>query len=399
MDIRSSRRVFMSSLAGCMMLRAGQDHAIRLLGVPQGGLQPQAAVDANGVIHIVYLYGDPAAADIGYVRIRPDGGFSSPVRVNSQPGSAIAIGTVRGAHLAIGKSGSVHVAWNGSSTAEPKGKRGTSPMLYTRLVRSRTSVGVLDERGNGFEPQRNLMTFTSGLDGGGTVAADPRGNVYVTWHGQGEREGRPTEGEQNRRVWLAYSSDGGKTFAAERAISPENLGACACCGMGALADDEGKLYVMYRSAREMVHRDMYLLMSSDLGRTFRAVNVQPWEIGACPMSTVSLARGNGGVLLAWETDKQVYFTSVDARTGAVGNRVPAPGAGNNRKHPSIAVNERGELLLAWTEGTGWKKGGSLRCQLFDTKGEPLTGAAAEVRVPAWDFGAAVVRGRSFAVVS
>jgi hypothetical protein len=41
--------------------------------------------------------------------------------VNSQPESAIAAGTIRGAQLAIGKAGRVHVAWNGSQNAEPVG--------------------------------------------------------------------------------------------------------------------------------------------------------------------------------------------------------------------------------------------------------------------------------------
>ena len=41
--------------------------------------------------------------------------------MNSQAGSAVAAGTIRGAHLALGRKGRVHVAWNGSGTALPKG--------------------------------------------------------------------------------------------------------------------------------------------------------------------------------------------------------------------------------------------------------------------------------------
>ena len=56
-----------------------------------------AIVHSSGVIHLIYLYGDPAAADIGYVRKNPgDSEFSPPIRVNNSPGSAIALGTVRG---------------------------------------------------------------------------------------------------------------------------------------------------------------------------------------------------------------------------------------------------------------------------------------------------------------
>ena len=69
---------------------------VKMVRVPDAGIQPQAAVDDKGVIHLIYFKGDPAKGDIFYVH-SADGGatFSAPVRVNSQPGSAIAIGTIR----------------------------------------------------------------------------------------------------------------------------------------------------------------------------------------------------------------------------------------------------------------------------------------------------------------
>ncbi len=42
---------------------------IELLRVPEGGLQPQVAVDARGTVHLVYLKGDPAACDVFYTRL------------------------------------------------------------------------------------------------------------------------------------------------------------------------------------------------------------------------------------------------------------------------------------------------------------------------------------------
>ena len=205
--------------------------------VPHGGIQPELAVGRDGVIHMVYFSGAPAAGDLFHVS-SADGGrtFSGPVRVNSQPNSAIATGTIRGAQVAAGADGRVHVAWNGSDAALPRGlanpktgRRG-SPMLYTR---SNTS-------GTAFEPQRNLMTHTFNLDGGGSLAADDAG-VYVAWHANDVKEG---EGEPSRRVWLSRSSDAGKTFAAETAAWPEPTGACGCCGMRLLTAGDGRQHLL-----------------------------------------------------------------------------------------------------------------------------------------------------------
>src|SRR5713226_1652259 len=104
---------------------------VELLKTPHGGIQPQAAIDGKGVLHLVYLKGDPGAADVYYVR-REAGkdGWSAPIRVNSRPGSAIAVGTIRGAQLALGRSGRVHVVWNGAG--QDDASLG-APILYTRM--------------------------------------------------------------------------------------------------------------------------------------------------------------------------------------------------------------------------------------------------------------------------
>ena len=178
--------------------------AIHVLRVPDAGIQPDVVVDAEGVLHLVYLAGPPGSADVFYTYSR-DGGqhFVPRVRVNSQPGSAIAMGTIRGAQVALGRDGRVHVVWNGSSTAEPKppvrqGQTPGAPLLYAGSLPGSTA----------FAPQRNLITATRHLDGGSSVAADEAGNVFVAWHANA-LDG--AEGEEARRVWLARSTDDGSS--------------------------------------------------------------------------------------------------------------------------------------------------------------------------------------------
>ncbi len=144
--------------------------------VPNSGIQPQIAIDGKGVLHLVYFSGDAAHGDLYYVRSADRGAtFSAPLKVNSHPGSAIATGNIRGAHVAIGRNGRVYVAWNGTyevdrpETRKPWMKH---PMLFARI----------NDAGTRFESERNLINAAYGLDGGGAIAADSEGDVYVFWH-------------------------------------------------------------------------------------------------------------------------------------------------------------------------------------------------------------------------
>ena len=353
--------------------------AVRTVRVPDGGIHPQAAVDAKGRVHLVYFKGEATAGDAFYVR-SDDGGatFAKPLRVNSQPGSVIVAGTVRGPHLALGRGDRPHVAWMGSGKAEPRlGKQ--APMLYARL----------GDAGDGFEPQRNVMTTRRGLDGGGSVAADADGNVYVAWHAPTDYP--PADGERDRRVWVARSTDDGKSFGAEAAVDPVPLGVCACCGMRAFAAGKGRVMILYRSAREMTSRDVQFLVSADGGRTFATAATDPWAIGRCVMSTFAAARGpNGDVWAAWETRDQIRLARLTAEGVKVTEPVDVPGNGPNRKHPSLAANGKGEWLVAWTEGTAWNRGGSVVWRLYKADGSPAGDVAGrEQGLPAWGVPAAV----------
>jgi hypothetical protein len=254
------------AIAALVILFVGNNEAatepgskVTVLRTPNGGIQPQAVADAKGALHLIYYKGEAGAGEIFYVR-REAGQerFSEPLRVNSQPGSAIAAGTVRGGQLALGKAGRVHVAWNGSGKSVG--------MLYARLNDARTA----------FEDQRDLMQQTDVLDGGGTVAADDVGNVYVAWHGN--VKGKPNETEGTRKVWIVRSTDEGKSFSKEAPANTQPTGACACCSTKAFVDSKGNLNLLYRSATAKVNRDIYLLSSKDKGTSFQSAIVHKWKV-------------------------------------------------------------------------------------------------------------------------
>jgi hypothetical protein len=369
--------------AGCALAfgpsvaAADRQDRVAVIATPGGGIQPQAVTDDGGIVHLVYFQGEPAHGDLFYVRSQPGTTeFSKPIRVNSQPGSAIAIGTIRGGQLAIGRKGRVHVAWNGSQQAAPPNPIKGSPMLYARL----------DANRGAFEPQRNLMHRSFYLDGGGSIGADRQGNVYVAWHAT---SADAREGEAGRRLWLARSRDEGATFAAEEPALATATGACACCGTKALVDRRGTLYVLYRAARGGTDRDMMLATSRDQGAHFQAASLQPWPISTCPMSSESLFETPSGVLAAWETKGQIAFASVDPQSLVAARPISPPGGGN-RKHPALAANADGDTIVVWAEDTGWQRGGSLVWRIFDRSGR-ATRAMGRVPdgIPVWSLPAVV----------
>ncbi len=368
------RRLLLSVLFGVTVGSCGRADVV-LRRLPGQAIQPQVALDQAGRLHLLVFRGEARAGDLYYTTSTDLGeSWARPVRVNSTPGSAIAAGNVRGGHLALGRDDRPHVSWMGSERAEPRGPGGAAPMLYTRLA----------DDGTRFEPERNVMQYATGLDGGGTVAADRDGRVYVVWHANPDGDG-----EQNRRVYVARSDDDGATFAREQPVNPPATGCCGCCSIRAFADPAGTLYINYRGARETVHRDAFLLVSTDHAASFAAQLVDEWEIGACPMSTSIFTAVGDTVLMTWEARGQVSAGRVDA-TAAVSNRLAAPGEPTGRRrYPVAARNRAGETLLAWAEGMAWQSGGAVCWQVFGPDGRPGDQRGRADGVPPWSLIAAV----------
>lgn len=349
--------------------------AVRIERLPGPGLQPQTIVTPDGTVHMIQLAGDPKASDILYRQRNSRGEWSEAITVNSQPGSAIAIGTIRGPQLALGRKGQVHVLWNGSHSAAQKSSNSGAPLWYARL----------HENGRGFSEQIDLSGKTHELDGGGSIAADDDGRVFVAWHASppGSR------GENQRQVFLAVSTNDGGLFAQERAISPAGTGACGCCGLTVLANAQAEVFLLFRTAPTSMQRDMAILLSSDHGTSFRTLLSDPWSITQCPMSSAGLTSSGNSTWAGWETTGQVRFAKVSGSDSTVQPRTFGPVKG--AKHPRIAVNKEGKTLLLWTEGTGWQRGGSFAWQVLDSKGEPSTEQGKQAGIPAWSFATAYAR--------
>jgi hypothetical protein len=352
---------------------------VAIIATPDGGIQPQASVAADGTLHLIYFKGDPAHGDVFYTKRGPrDADFLTAIRVNSVPGSAIATGSVRGGQIALGRNGRIHVAWNASQPVERDGAKVT-PMWYARL----------GDDGSSFEPQRAIGTHTKYLDGGGSVAADRSGRVFVVWHAAGTEDGEP-----HRRLYVALSHNDGRTFGPDEAYGVEG-GACGCCGIESIVDTKGRLQLLYRAAAANVQRDAMWLTVGDKAEPVR---LQEWQLPACPMTTFALTSRGNELVAAWETKQQIYSAILTPEGRHVSPARPMSGTGL-RKHPSVAVNAAGDTLYAWTEGTAWARGGTLAWELHNRSDAQVASQSGAGAVPVWSLVAAVARpDGSFAII-
>ena len=356
--------------AACGVFAPGA--SVETLRVPEGGRMPRVAVDAEGTVHLVYVRGTMSSANLFYVRRGSgDPAWSEPQRVNSKEFSVFGVGPVDGGQVALGLDNRLHVVWFQTEPVR---------FFYTR---SRSD-------GSGFEPQRDLLTHDEGgVEAGPAVASDSSGNVFVFWHAGAVEDAR-------RAVYLTASHDGGTTFEPPRRVSAEAEGACACCSLAAMSDAADSIYVSYRGAGDNVRRGQRLLTSTDHGRTFSDQLIHPWDLGACPVSTTELVPGPGGITVAWETEGQIYFADVDKLDALVS---PAETARFRRKNPALAVNSRGDTLLAWGDGPGFRSGGTLHWQVFDPAGR-AAGAqgTGDEPIPSGSTPAALVQDGRFLVI-
>ena len=308
---------------------------------------PHAAVDRDGTTHLMYFRGAMTGGDLLYVsRANGAPGWTTPIRINSEPRSAIGMGPMDGGDMALDVDESngarLHVVWFLNDPLR---------FVYTRSRKD----------GTGFEPQRVLLELGDEVvEARPSVTTDGLGQVFVAWHGATVEKAN----DANRAVFLMTSHDGGHSFEPPAVISRPTEGACGCCSLEALATDDA-VWVSYRGAGDDVRRGQRLLKSTDKGQGFVDELIQPWPIGACPVTTTTFARGPHTTRVAWETEGQVYFASVDDLSNAVS---PEGEARFRRKNPVIATNQGGETLFAWGDAPGYRAGGTLNWQLFDAAG-------------------------------
>ncbi|MBK8090559.1 MAG: exo-alpha-sialidase [Verrucomicrobiaceae bacterium] len=363
------KHILLSLLILPLALAAQVQVQVQVESLPEPGIQPQVIVTSTGLVHLVYLKGDSKACDIRYASRRADGGaWSAPITVNSEPRSAIAAGTIRGAQVALGKDGSVQVIWNGN-TGGKKDMMMRAPLLHARLPSGAKA----------FSAQQNLIGDTTALDGGASIAANEKGHVSVVWHAAPAG----ASGEAQRLVYVRSSTDDGGTFSAPTPLNEQQPGVCACCSLRAHLAADGTLSVLYRAATAPTTRGMWFITSKASRSTL--TKLDDWRVAMCPMSSASLLPAAQTLRAAWENDGQIITSLMSAPSSEAQKIGP-----RNAKHPVLAQNAQGRTIIASVIGSGWGKAGNLHWDVLDAEGH-VTASGDGTKLPVSSYAAAYAK--------
>lgn len=258
--------------------------------------EPSTASAPDGSFYVAWVNHDAKQADVMIARFNGEGAQQgSAVRVNRQAGVATAW---RGDQpsVAVAPDGAVYVLW--TARVEAGDKHGTDVYL-----------SVSNDRGQSFASEVKVNDDkVPNAHGMHSLAVAKDGRIYAAWLDERNvHEPKPStkaEGhhmESNREVYISYSTDGGRTFSANRKVAVE---ACPCCKTALAVAADGTLYAGWRQVLPGSFRHIAVAASNDGGTTFSQpviVSDDHWVLQGCPVSGPSLAidRASGNLKVVW----------------------------------------------------------------------------------------------------
>jgi hypothetical protein len=311
-----------------------------------GASNPTVAVGADGSRFVAWVGLEGDAGNV-YLARAQGGAFGPAVRVNHLPGDA-APHEQAPAQVAAGPDGAVYVVWQ--NNRKVPGRR--FPASDLRLARSTNG-------GRTFEPAVTVNDDAGGMPSSHTfhnivVAKD--GTVWVSWldsrvrdaerarrhprplaaapasaapakpagdaprpmhgHGGGMAEDPTLPGGEVR---VAKSTDGGRTFGPSMVVDGD---VCPCCRTSLATGADGSVFVAWRKVYEGDVRDVVVARLAPGAAAFGApvrVHADGWVFPGCPHAGPSLAvDARGRLHVAWYTgkeDRQGLWHAVSADGG------------------------------------------------------------------------------------
>jgi hypothetical protein len=211
--------------------------------------------------------------------------FSPPVRISPDGESIDANGEAR-PKIGAGPRGEVYIAYT---------RKGRRPFTGDIRFSRRLADGAFSEP---------VTVNDDGLATGHrfeTLATAPNGDVHLVWIDKRDQD-RAREKEQpydGAALYQAVSTDGGKTFSANRKLKD---GVCECCRL-ALAWDGATPVLLWRDILNGNVRDHSIARLDGPGSpAVQRATDDGWRIDGCPHHGPALAVGPDGTWhLAWFT--------------------------------------------------------------------------------------------------
>lgn len=289
--------------------KTNQPPTIRVSAPDVDAAEPAIAASKDGNVFFAWVeHGTKKEANVLIQPFDKNGKQTGEkVQVNPQPGQATAW---RGdpPSVAVGQDGAVFVVW----TARVQSDEGNPTDIYLSTSR---------DNGRSFAPPVKVnddkIPVSHGMH---SLAVDKTGQIYVAWlddrnvekeppppptpattPANGEKPKHQHKKEPNREVFFSVSTDGGKTFSANKKIADE---VCPCCKTSLLAADDGKLYASWRQVLPVDFRHIAVVSSDDKGNTFSKptiVSDDQFFIEGCPVSGATLLADTNSLKVLWFT--------------------------------------------------------------------------------------------------
>ena len=255
------------------------------------------AVAPDGNVYVAWVNHGPAmTADVMLAKFDGHGVLQGPaVRVNSQAGVATAW---RGdpPTIAVAPDHTVFVGW--TAKVESDSNHATAICVSASRDQGRTFS----------EPVKVNDDSRPAVHGMHSLAIGKDGRIYLAWLDERNITALPamdmkmkegTNGrhmESNREVFLALSSDGGRTFSRNQRVATN---ACPCCKTALAIASDGRVYVSWRQVMPGDFRHIAVASSNDSAQTFsqpKIVSDDQWMIAGCPVSGSSMSVAADGTL-------------------------------------------------------------------------------------------------------
>jgi BNR repeat-like domain len=263
--------------------------------------EPVVAAARDGTAYVAWVeHRAHKESDVFVAQLDREGrALHEPVRVNAKAGEATAW---RGdpPTIAVGADGTIYIGWTARAGAE-----GHATDLYLSTSR---------DGGRSFAPAVKVNDDpVPGVHGMHSLAVASDGRVYLAWLDERNLAPAVTEQnaagqkkmehmERNREVFTSFSTDGGRSFSANRRVASE---ACPCCKTSLAVGTNSRVYVGWRQVLPGEYRHIAVASSADGGQTYSRpviVSDDRWVIPGCPVSGPALAVALDGALrVMWFT--------------------------------------------------------------------------------------------------